>query len=148
MELVFCCCCQAQCLPAAGSALRVMQGSSQSGFAGRKPQPACTGAGLTSYGSQICMTNALRFARAAPALAMSYVSVIITLIYGYFIFNEVALAPHVSSLHLLAVLLAMWGAACSLVALLGGDCDDLVLVEPLARLQRIERLTAHSSAPG
>ena len=47
----------------------------------------CTG--LTSYGSQICMTNALRFARAAPALAMSYVSVIITLVYGYFIFNEV-----------------------------------------------------------
>ena len=47
-------------------------------------------AGLTSYGSQICMTNALRFARAAPALAMSYVSVIITVVYGYFFFHEVS----------------------------------------------------------
>ena len=45
-------------------------------------------AGLTSYGSQICMTNALRFARAAPALAMSYLSVVLTLIYGYFFFAE------------------------------------------------------------
>ena len=63
-------------------------------------RPPCTGAGLTSYGSQICMTNALRFARAAPALAMSYVSVIITLIYGYFIFNEVPPAPAVPGLQL------------------------------------------------
>ncbi|KAK9812242.1 hypothetical protein WJX73_006670 [Symbiochloris irregularis] len=47
------------------------------------------GVGLASWGSQICMTNALRFARAAPALAMSYLSVVITLIYGYFVFNEI-----------------------------------------------------------
>ena len=35
------------------------------------------------------MTNALRFARAAPALAMSYISVVITLVYGYLFFDEV-----------------------------------------------------------
>ena len=29
------------------------------------------GAGVTSYGSQICMTNSLRHVKAAPALAMS-----------------------------------------------------------------------------
>ena len=33
---------------------------------------ACAvGAGVTSYGSQICMTNSLRHVKAAPALAMS-----------------------------------------------------------------------------
>ena len=37
------------------------------------------------------MTNALRFARAAPALAMSYVSVVITVVYGYFFFHEVSI---------------------------------------------------------
>lgn len=47
------------------------------------------GVGIASWGSQICMTNALRFARAAPALAMSYLSVIITGVYGYFFFHEV-----------------------------------------------------------
>jgi hypothetical protein len=35
------------------------------------------------------MTCALRYARAAPALAMSYISVVLTIIYGYFIFHEV-----------------------------------------------------------
>ena len=49
----------------------------------------CVRAGLTSYGSQFCMTNALRYARAAPALAMSYISVVLTIIYGYYIFDEV-----------------------------------------------------------
>ena len=50
-------------------------------------------AGLTSYGSQFCMTCALRYARAAPALAMSYISVVLTIIYGYFIFHEVRAWP-------------------------------------------------------
>lgn len=44
---------------------------------------------MTSYGSQFCMTNALRHARAAPALAMSYISVVLTITYGYFLFEEV-----------------------------------------------------------
>ena len=46
-------------------------------------------AGVTSYGSQFCMTNALRYARAAPALAMSYISIVLTTIYGYYVFDEV-----------------------------------------------------------
>ena len=39
------------------------------------------------------MTCALRYARAAPALAMSYISVVLTILYGYFIFSEVS-RPH------------------------------------------------------
>ncbi len=35
------------------------------------------------------MTNALRHARAAPALAMSYISIVLTITYGYFLFDEV-----------------------------------------------------------
>ena len=35
------------------------------------------------------MTNALRHARAAPALAMSYISIVLTITYGYFLFEEV-----------------------------------------------------------
>ena len=45
-------------------------------------------AGVTSYGSQICMTNSLRHVKAAPALAMSYLSIVLTVAYGYFIFHE------------------------------------------------------------
>ncbi|KAK9904222.1 hypothetical protein WJX75_007139 [Coccomyxa subellipsoidea] len=47
------------------------------------------GIGVTSYGSQFCMTNALRHARAAPALAMSYISIVLTITYGYFLFEEI-----------------------------------------------------------
>lgn len=47
------------------------------------------GVGITSYGSQFCMTNALRHARAAPALAMSYISIVLTITYGYFLFEEI-----------------------------------------------------------
>ena len=54
------------------------------------PRMTCRAyAGLTSYGSQFCMTNALRYARAAPALAMSYISIVLTIIYGFYIFDEV-----------------------------------------------------------
>jgi drug/metabolite transporter (DMT)-like permease len=48
---------------------------------------------VTSYGSQFCMTNALRHARAAPALAMSYISIVLTITYGYFLFEEVIPPP-------------------------------------------------------
>ena len=83
--------------------------------------PTAAAAGLTSYGSQICMTNSLRHVKAAPALAMScappaprcrlrffavycsvlseggltpgvrrsYLSIVLTVAYGFFIFNEV-----------------------------------------------------------
>ena len=43
------------------------------------------------------MTCALRYARAAPALAMSYISVVLTILYGYFIFSEVTLPSHLCS---------------------------------------------------
>ena len=48
---------------------------------------------MTSYGSQFCMTNALRYARAAPALAMSYLSIVLTIVYGRYIFDEVRCPP-------------------------------------------------------
>ena len=50
------------------------------------------------------MTCALRYARAAPALAMSYISVVLTIIYGYFIFNEVRVHPCLLPLHAAAVI--------------------------------------------
>ena len=43
------------------------------------------------------MTNALRYARAAPALAMSYLSIVLTIIYGRYIFDEVLDSLHASS---------------------------------------------------
>jgi hypothetical protein len=39
------------------------------------------------------MTNALRYARAAPALAMSYISIVLTIVYGRFIFEEARRFP-------------------------------------------------------
>lgn len=46
-------------------------------------------AGLAGYGTQICMTYALKFAKAAPAIAMSYLSVVWGLLGGFFFFHEV-----------------------------------------------------------
>ena len=48
-------------------------------------------AGLAGYGTQICMTYALKFAKAAPAIAMSYLSVVWGLLGGLFFFHEVCL---------------------------------------------------------
>ena len=48
-------------------------------------------AGLAGYGTQICMTYALKFAKAAPAIAMSYLSVVWGLLGGFFFFHEVRL---------------------------------------------------------
>ena len=45
-------------------------------------------AGLTGYGTQICMTFALQNAKAAPAIAMSYLSVVWSLLFGICIFHE------------------------------------------------------------
>lgn len=47
------------------------------------------GIGLAGYGTQICMTYALKYAKAAPAIAMSYLSVVWGLLGGYFFFHEV-----------------------------------------------------------
>ena len=47
-------------------------------------------AGLAGYGTQICMTYALKYAKAAPAIAMSYLSVVWGLLGGYFFFHEVS----------------------------------------------------------
>ncbi|KAK9865750.1 hypothetical protein WJX84_008399 [Apatococcus fuscideae] len=47
------------------------------------------GTGLTGYGTQICMTFALKYVKAAPALAMSYLSVVWSILYGYYIFGDV-----------------------------------------------------------
>lgn len=53
-------------------------------------------AGLAGYGTQICMTYALKFAKAAPAIAMSYLSVVWGLLGGFFFFHEVRLNTHFS----------------------------------------------------
>ena len=45
--------------------------------------------GLCAYGGQVCLTSALRLVEAAPATAMSYLTVVWGLILGYFIFKEV-----------------------------------------------------------
>lgn len=50
-------------------------------------KPLC--AGLTGYGTQICMTFALQNAKAAPAIAMSYLSVVWSLLSGILIFHEI-----------------------------------------------------------
>ena len=47
--------------------------------------------GVAGYGTQICMTYALKFAKAAPALAMSYLSVVWGLLGGFFFFHEVSI---------------------------------------------------------
>lgn len=47
------------------------------------------GIGLAGYGTQICMTYALKYAKAAPAIAMSYLSVVWGLLGGYFFFHEI-----------------------------------------------------------
>ena len=49
----------------------------------------CCATGLAGYGTQICMTYALKYAKAAPAIAMSYLSVVWGLLGGYFFFQEV-----------------------------------------------------------
>eukprot|EP00891_Asterochloris_glomerata_P008721 jgi/Astpho2/8721/Aster-05285 len=45
--------------------------------------------GTTGYGTQICMTIALKYCKAAPAIAMSYLSIVWGLLGGYFFFHEV-----------------------------------------------------------
>ena len=47
--------------------------------------------GVAGYGTQICMTYALKFAKAAPALAMSYLSVVWGLLGGFYLFHEVSI---------------------------------------------------------
>lgn len=46
--------------------------------------------GVAGYGTQICMTYALKYSKAAPALAMSYLSVVWGLLGGFFFFHEVS----------------------------------------------------------
>ncbi len=48
-----------------------------------------TRAGLTGYGTQICMTFALQNCKAASAIAMSYLSIVWSLLSGIFIFHEI-----------------------------------------------------------
>ena len=55
-------------------------------------------AGLAGYGTQICMTYALKYSKAAPAIAMSYLSVVWGLLGGYFFFHEVC-TLHPAALH-------------------------------------------------
>ena len=73
-------------------------------------------AGLAGYGTQICMTYALKFAKAAPAIAMSYLSVVWGLLGGYFFFHEVmpiAVPPALSCLcFLMPCMLLLWSATC------------------------------------
>lgn len=44
-------------------------------------------AGIAGYGSQVTMTMALRRVKAAPATAMSYLSVVWGIIAGIFVFH-------------------------------------------------------------
>jgi len=46
-------------------------------------------AGLMGYGTQICMTFALQNCKAAPAIAMSYLSVVWSILSGILIFHEI-----------------------------------------------------------
>lgn len=67
------------------------------------------GIGLAGYGTQICMTIALQYCKAAQAIAMSYLSVVWGLLGGYFVFHE---KPNAMSLAGAAVI-------CSCTFLLG-----------------------------
>lgn len=57
--------------------------------AGQLVNFVCCMAGVAGYGTQICMTYALKYSKAAPALAMSYLSVVWGLLGGFFFFHEV-----------------------------------------------------------
>ena len=54
---------------------------------------AATAAGTTGYGTQICMTIALKYCKAAPAIARSYLSIVWGLLGGYILFKEVSHCP-------------------------------------------------------
>ena len=75
------------------------------------------------------MTCALRYARAAPALAMSYISVVLTIIYGYFIFYEVRVHPCLLPLHVAVVISEQ-------PRVLGFDCRHLLIPRRTALLKR------------
>ena len=49
----------------------------------------CLLVGLLGYGAQISLTYGLRSAKAAPAIATSYLSVVWGVLAGYFVFDEV-----------------------------------------------------------
>ncbi len=49
----------------------------------------CLLVGLLGYGAQISLTYGLRSAKAAPAIATSYLSVVWGVLAGYFLFKEV-----------------------------------------------------------
>ena len=49
----------------------------------------CVGVGLLGYGAQITLTHGLRSAKAAPAIATSYLSVVWGILASLFIFHEV-----------------------------------------------------------
>ena len=49
----------------------------------------CLGVGLLGYGAQITLTHGLRSAKAAPAIATSYLSVVWGILASLFIFHEV-----------------------------------------------------------
>ena len=53
----------------------------------------CVAVGVLGYGAQISLTHGLRSAKAAPAIATSYLSVVWGLLAGYFLFHEVQSLP-------------------------------------------------------
>ena len=53
----------------------------------------CLAVGLLGYGAQISLTHGLRSAKAAPAIATSYLSVVWGVLAGFFIFHEVRCLP-------------------------------------------------------
>ena len=63
----------------------------------------CLLVGLLGYGAQISLTYGLRSAKAAPAIATSYLSVVWGVLAGYFLFKEVC-APSVVACKMLTYL--------------------------------------------
>jgi drug/metabolite transporter (DMT)-like permease len=79
------------------ASVRLLQGLFFSDTPGGKLVPpthakeilTCLLVGLLGYGAQISLTYGLRSAKAAPAIATSYLSVVWGVLAGYFLFDEV-----------------------------------------------------------
>ena len=51
--------------------------------------------GICAYGGQVTLTTALRLVEAAPATAMSYLTIVWGILLGFVVFQEVNVSGHV-----------------------------------------------------
>ena len=51
--------------------------------------------GICAYGGQVTLTTALRLVEAAPATAMSYLTIVWGILLGFIVFQEVSVPGHV-----------------------------------------------------